>query len=256
MKLTFASFLSPNLETLYRAATGHVGRRLGISTELVVGSSYEEFGRRKIDAGFICGLPYVRLAGGVHAVAAPVVDGPRYRGRPVYFSDVVARADHPAQTFADLRGASWCYNEPDSHSGYMTVLHHLVRLGETPSYFRRFDAVGFHLTSLRLVAEGSYDASAIDSHVMAVCNRRDPDLLRGLKVIESIGPSTIQPVVVADHVPPDVREAIAGALVDMHERSVFDQAVVAGFVRVCDSDYDDIRAIAATVAAAERRLDR
>jgi phosphonate transport system substrate-binding protein len=254
MRLRFATFLAPSLEPLYRATVAHVGDQLGCETELVVGTSYDQFAACDIDAGFICGLPYVRLAGRVHALAAPVCSEPRYEDRPVYFSDVVVRSDHPARRFTDLRGATWCYNEPASHSGYMTVLHHLVRMGETPAFFDRFEASGFHVTSMRLVAEGAYDASAIDSHVLAIARRRDPGLVRELKVIDAIGPSTIQPVVCAGNVPPDVREAVADALTRMHHddrgRRALADALVARYAPVSDADYDDIRAMAAAVEAA------
>jgi len=232
VKLVFASFLSPTLAGFYRASVEHVGTQLGVETDLVIGEDYEQFERGEIDAGFICGLPYVRLAGKVHPLVAPVVDEPRYGGRPVYFSDVVVRDDHPARSFADLRGSSWCYNEPNSHSGYLTVLHHLARMGETPSYFSRFDPVGFHTTSLKLVADGTYDASAIDSHVLTL------EQTRGLRVIGSIGPSPIQPVVAAAHLAEETRNAIAAALISMKP---FADARVAKYVRVVDADYDPIR---------------
>jgi len=204
----------------------------------VTGVSYDQFRTKQVDAGFICGLPYVRLAGEVHALAAPVVDGARYCGRPVYFSDVVVRRGHPARSFDDLRGASWCYNEPNSHSGYLTVLHHLARRGESTAFFGRFDAVGFHTTSMRLVADGSYDASAIDSHVLALTDHPD------LEVIDSIGPSPIQPVVAADHVPSRIREAMTETLLSMHVEAPepLRRAMVARYVAVGDADYDPIRA--------------
>ena len=250
-KLVFASFLSPNLEPLYRATVAHVGKRLGCETELVTGRSYEQFAARELDGGFICGLPYVRLVDVVVALAAPVVAEARYGGRPVYFSDVVVRSDHPARSFTDLRGAAWCYNEPNSHSGYMTVLHHLVRMGETPAFFDRFDPVGFHLTSMKLVAEGAYEASAIDSHVLAVARRSSPDVVRDLKVIDTIGPSSIQPFVAARHVPQDVREAIAEAVTTMHlqEPDALERGLVDRYVAVSDHDYDDIRAMCAAVSS-------
>jgi phosphonate transport system substrate-binding protein len=235
--LVFASFLSPTLEPFYRATVEYVGARIGVETTFVVGEDYEQFARGEIDAGFICGLPYVRLAPSVYPLAAPVVDEPRYEGRPVYFSDVVVREDHPARTFADLRGSSWCYNEPNSHSGYLTVLHHLARMEETPAFFGRFDAVGFHTTSLRLVADGTYDASAIDSHLLAV------ERPKGLRVIDTIGPSPIQPVVAAAHVDVTTRRAVVDALVSM---SAFAEARVAKYVRVDDAHYDHIRSALAT----------
>ena len=71
--------------------------------------------------GWICGLPYVRLAGVLEPLAAPVMAAPRYQNRPVYFSDVVVRREDPFRRLEDLRGAAWAYNEPNSHSGYGVV---------------------------------------------------------------------------------------------------------------------------------------
>ena len=232
--MKFATFLAPSLELFYRGTVDYIGERLGIETELVVGEDYGGFQSGEYDAGFICGLPYVRLAGVVHPLAAPVVAEARYGGEPVYFSDVVVAEDHPATSFRDLRGAAWCYNEPNSHSGYLTVLNHLDEMGETSAFFGRFDPVGFHTRSMELVADGIYDASAIDSHVLAITKPA------GLRVIESIGPSPIQPVVAADHVDPELREAMAGALVAMRG-PLLDDALVARYVRVTDADYASIR---------------
>jgi len=234
----FATFLSPSLEFFYRGTVDHIAKTLGIEAELVVGEDYEGFRSGEYDAGFICGLPYVRLADVVDPIAAPVVDEPRYGDRPVYFSDVVVAHDHPAVCFRDLRGAAWCYNEPNSHSGYLTVLNHLASMGETPGFFGRFDAVGFHTTSMDLVAEGVYDASAIDSHLLALVK---PD---GLRVIDTIGPSPVQPLVVSKRVPRDVHSGIAAALASMPQL-LLREARVARWAPVTDETYEPIRAMSA-----------
>lgn len=61
--------------------TEHVGRRLGVATELVVETSYESCERDENEVCFVCSLPYVlferrRLDLAV-PVAAPVVSDPR-----------------------------------------------------------------------------------------------------------------------------------------------------------------------------------
>ena len=116
--------------------------------DLVVGTSFEQFGNGEVDAGFICGLPYVQLArqtpAPVELLAAPVIRGDRYAGRPIYFSDVIVHRDSPVRTFADLRGRSWAYNDPDSHSGYNLTRHHLLMMGETHGFFGRVVEAGFH----------------------------------------------------------------------------------------------------------------
>ena len=97
--LRFATFLAPSMFPVYQAIVDYVGKALGCATELVVGELFDVFAAGEADAGFICGLPYVALAGqrppAVIPLAAPVLDGARYGGRPVYFSDVIVRQDSP-----------------------------------------------------------------------------------------------------------------------------------------------------------------
>ena len=153
----------------------------------------------------MCSLPYVdyerRGISPAVPIAAPVLQGERYGGRPVYFSDVIVHRDSPFQSFLDLRGHSWAYNEPLSHSGYGITRYHLLEVGETHGFFSEVIEAGFHETSMRLVAAGEVDASAIDSQVLAVALRDDPSLARSLRVVDALGPSTIQPVAVSRRVP-------------------------------------------------------
>ena len=70
--------------------------------------------------------------------------GDRYGGRPIYFSDVIVHRDSPFRSFLDLRGHSWAYNEPLSHSGYGITRYHLLELGETGGFFSEVVEAGFH----------------------------------------------------------------------------------------------------------------
>lgn len=180
-------------------------------------------------------------------LAAPVVSGRRYEGRPIYFSDIIVAADSPFESFADLRGASWAYNDRRSHSGYGVTLHHLLSLGETAGYFGDVVRTGAHRRSMRMVAAGEVDASAIDSHMLAVELREYPTLAGRLRVIGSLGPSSIQPVVAARRLPgrlkADLREALLAMGDDPAARAILDFAFVDRFVPVVDTDYDDIRAM-------------
>jgi ABC-type phosphate/phosphonate transport system substrate-binding protein len=182
----------------------------------------------------------------MEVLAAPVLCGARYAGRPIYFSDVVVRSDSPYQHFADLRGALWAYNEPFSHSGYLVVWHHLLSLGEGANFFGRMVEAGFHSEALRMVADGTVDAAAIDSQVLAIELRDNPDLAKCLRKIGNIGPSTIQPVVAStSRLSVPERRTIQAALLavgdDPGARPVLDAALVERFVAVDGDSYDDIR---------------
>jgi phosphonate transport system substrate-binding protein len=178
-------------------------------------------------------------------IAAPVLQGDRYGGSPIYFSDVIVHRRSPFRSFDDLRGRSWSYNEPLSHSGYGITRYHLLRMGETNGFFGEVIEAGFHEESIRMVASAEVDASAIDSQVLEVALRDDTALRSDLRVIDVLGPSTIQPVAVSKRLPTDLRADIRAVLLGMGDdpscRERLDVGLVDRFVAVDASSYDDIR---------------
>jgi phosphonate transport system substrate-binding protein len=255
--LRFATFLAPNMVPVYRFLADRIANRLGRPVELVVGSSFDQFERGEVDLGVICGLPYVWLAARhpppVEPLAAPVLAGDRYGGRPVYFSDVIVGHDSPVTRLEELRGCSWAYNEPASHSGHTVTLYSLVRMGAHPGFFARVVEAGFHQRAIRLVRSGAVDAAAIDSQVLAIELRDHPELA-GLRVVGSFGPSTIQPVVAASRLPARLKDEVRELLVTLGDDPTARPTLARGFIdqftAVDDAAYDDIRAMLATIQAA------
>jgi len=248
--LRVASHLAPGVEPLYAFLARYLAERLGRRPEFVVAESYERCVQDVDDVCFVCSVPYLLFADAgridMEVVAAPVLRGDRYGGRPIYFSDVIVSTASPQRSFADLRGATWAYNEPFSHSGYMTVLHHLATLGEDRSYFASMVEAGFHQEAIRMVADGRIDAAAIDSQVLDIELRAHPELAAAVRRIGAIGPSTIQPVVVSRSRLTDaerhaVTEALIGVADDPTARDLLDAALVERFVPVTARSYDDIR---------------
>jgi phosphonate transport system substrate-binding protein len=249
-QLRVASHLAPGVEPLYAFLAEYLADRVGRRPEFVVAQSYERCMQDIDDVCFVCSIPYLLFADAgridMEVVAAPVLRGDRYGGRPIYYSDVIVAAASPHRSFADLRGATWAYNEPFSHSGYVTVLHHLATLGENLSYFARMVEAGFHADAIRMVADGRVDAAAIDSQVLDIELRDDARLAVQVRRIGTIGPSTIQPVVVSRSRLTDAEgRAITEALVavgdDSTARGALDAALVERFVPVDAGSYDDIR---------------
>jgi phosphonate transport system substrate-binding protein len=235
---------------MYEAVAAFVGYRLGVQVTIEECDDYERWAAaEQDDVHFVCSLPYVELAKrgtpAVEVIAAPVLEGERYGGKPVYFSDVIVARDAPFRSFADLRGASWAYNEPRSHSGYGITRYTLVRMGETKGFFGKVVEAGFHQDSIKMVAGGEIDASAIDSQVLEVELRDHPEIADRIKVIESLGPSSIQPVTVVRRLPAGQRREIQKALLEMGEHPVGRKGLALGMVRrfvpADDASYSDIR---------------
>jgi ABC transporter, phosphonate, periplasmic substrate-binding protein len=180
--LRFATFLAPNMLPVYRFLADQIAHRLGRPVQLVVGGSFDQFEQGEADFGVICGLPYVWLADRrpppVEPLAAPVLAGARYAGRPIYYSDVIVRHDSPIGCLEELRGCSWAYNEPASHSGHTVTLYSLVQRGVRPGFLGRVVEAGFHQRAIRLVAAGKVDAAA--SRLPEQLKDRVRELLVGL----------------------------------------------------------------------------
>jgi phosphonate transport system substrate-binding protein len=248
-KARVVTFLAPDMFPVYEGTIAYVSRKLRYPMELVAGTHYGEI--QDADFCFVCGLPYVlrtppRMQTSLlTALVAPVLRGDRYRGRPIYFSDVIVHRNSPFHAFAELRGCSWAYNEPESQSGYGITRYWLALRGETNGYFGQVVKAGFHQRAIRMVAEGQVQASAIDSLVLAIELRDHPELVPQLRVIESLGPSTIQPFAATSRVPPSLRQDIQAVLTEMHQdrdaKALLERGFIDRFVAVQDQDYDDIR---------------
>ena len=200
--LVFATYLAPCNRPLYEFAASACG---GV---LIDGDDWRELVTGSIDVAFVCSPPLIWLRGAVEAIAAPVLSDPRYSNRPLYSSEVVVGAGCAHRSLADLRGACWAYNEPSSWSGYWTTL---TRVGDW-SYFGEAVAAGSHHRALRMVASGEVDGSAIDAHVLAIELRGHPEMADQVRVIETLGPAPIQPVVVRAGLDPEVTREVRARL--------------------------------------------
>ena len=247
-ELTARTYLAPGMLRVYRAIVKRVSDELGINIRLRVGASdYHDV--ENSDLHFICGLPYVRRAHHIEAIAAPVLSGERYHDKPIYFSDVIVRYDSPFQTFEDLRGHSWAYNEPESQSGYGITCYTLVKRGLIGGFFGRVIEAGYHRQSIKMVCNGEVDAAAIDSQVLEFEKRQNPEIAAQIRIIDTFGPSTIQPICVSRRMDSDLKRGIQECLTGIHQidglREKLDFGLIERFITVSDSDYDDIRAMLA-----------
>lgn len=260
--LRFTSCQAEIAESFCKTLAVFVGEKLGIPAEFIGDVPWQER-ERLLDRGdihvcWICGLPYVRKNNGenraVELLAAPVMRHPRYGGRPVYYSDVVVRADSSLRFFEDLRGRTWAYNEPGSHSGYNLVRYHLAMGGLGTRYFGRVVESGSHQNSLRMVLDRTIDAAAIDSTVLEMELTRNPSIVERIRTITILGPSPAPPWVVHGSVADDVQQALRQEFLSMDKdargRRILEEAGMLRFEPVLDHEYDPIREmerIAATV---------
>lgn len=254
--IKFTSFLSPNADSVCRTIVDYVANQLDIPARFVDDIPYAErwqqFYTGEIEGAWICGLPYVkridRQQVDLELLAAPVMQKSRYKNQPIYFSDIVVHRESNFNTFADLKGVSWAYNEPGSQSGYNVTRYHLAQLGYTSGYFGNIVQSGGHLTSLKMVLDRQVDASAIDSIVLETELLLRPKINREIRIIEQLGPSTSPPWVINKIISDKTRAAIKKTMLDMHLTptgySILTSGQIKRLARVNDEDYDLTRRMA------------
>jgi phosphonate transport system substrate-binding protein len=254
--LQLASCMAENTEALCSAFAEIIEIELGIPAEYVTGIPWQErerlFDLGEIQILWLCGLPYVdkadRADRGMELLAVPVPAGPRYHGRPVYYSDVVVRRKSSFESFVDLRGAAFAYNEPRSHSGFNVVRAYLAEFGQREGFFGSAIESGAHTRSVEMILSGAIDSAAIDSTVLEWLQARRVDLADELRIVETIGPSPIPPWVVSQKLPGNVRQQIRQLLLHLHLNPLGQVALararIAKFISAQDRDYDPIRRMA------------
>lgn len=212
--------------------------------------------RPDLGCTFMCGLPYIWDERSLIPIAAPVVRGDRYGGRPVYVTDIVVRRDSPYRSLQDTFGSRLGYTVKHSQSGYMALREHLLpyrrTLGRCP-YREIVGPLGGARDVIEALIDERIDVGPMDGYVLDLVKHLRPDLARQLRVIETTRPSPI-PLFIATA---DIDLPLAGKLQAAFASAVTaeelqpqrDALLIANFVTPRRSDYVELRERAEAASA-------
>lgn len=262
--LKAVSYLAPNWFWFYTAVTAYLQQVLPIEIEIIQ-ADHDPLDDPlllddRLDLAFICGLPFVRhhhiAPGQLQAIAAPVMMAPRYLGQPIYFADIIVNAANDLMHFAELAGKSACYNDLGSNSGYNLLRWQLLKSGQPPEltkFFSRVIPSGSHQRSMEWVVDGTVDCAAIDSTVLEQAQQADPALAQQVRVICTVGPAPMPPIVVAQHLDSEIIHAIQACLLnpDPIFQSEMTRAGVKKYSRVQTQDYKVLAEIYDAIATSK-----
>ncbi len=220
------SYLAPNWFEFYKAVTLALARSLDVEIQLQQGAcdplADPWLVQHRLDLAFICGLPWIRhnhvAPDALQVLAAPVMQAARYGDRPIYFADVIVNADSDIDSFEDLSGRSFGYNDLGSNSGYNLVRWYLLSQGYPVDFWGDCVLSGSHQQSLAWVLEGRVDWAALDSTVLEMALEQHPEWGNRVKVIAEIGPAPMPPIVAATHLGAARIQQLRSALGDFHKR--------------------------------------
>ena len=260
-KLRMITYLTPGMPIgFYNGIATYLGDVLKakVSVEEVAGCSgpttvgRDPLSRREADLAFLSSPSFlwlknikpspVELLG-----AAPVFQDNRFDGRPETYCEIVVPDDGSFDAFEDLEGCLWGYTDLQSLTGYYGVLRKLESL-QSEHFFSGNMGTGNELKSLQLLAEGELDMAPVDANMFRIAKRENPAFQSNLKVLESLGPYPVQPIVVRSGLPIEAKRAIEEALLKMGSspkgRALLDPWGCAGFAAPAEGDYSSEKLLA------------
>jgi ABC-type phosphate/phosphonate transport system substrate-binding protein len=198
--------------------------------------------RPDLGCAFMCGYPYALATPKPTLLAAPVPSPDAYGGKPMYWTDLVVRADASWVKLEDLFGRRLAYTTEDSQSGYQAARELLAPYARAG---RLFAATVGPLITPRAVAEaviaGKADMGPLDSYAHDLIRTHEPGLAAQLRTIATTPPAPIPPLVAAPGIATADAERLRSALLDIAQaaelRSIRDALLLDGFVEVEPEDY-------------------
>lgn len=169
-------------------------------------------------------------------------------GTTSYRGIIIARQDSGIRSLKDLKGKKFAWVEQESASGYIFPKALLLEAGIDPekdfaesAFLNKHDAVVLN------VLLGKYDAGACYDDARNTL--RDKSKMDELTILATTQDISNEPLVVRKSLPPDLREKIKTALLELNIKNPEGKAIlddltdVQGFVPVKDTDYDYIEKV-------------
>ena len=256
LRIAVAAMTSPKSTfNYYQDILEYIGDHTGRPVELVQRESYLEVNdlleAGQLDMAFVCTGAYIdgHDAFGMELLAAPVV-----YGEPVYYSYTIVPTESPAQTFADLRGATFAFTDPISNTGTLVPTYLLGQMGETPdTFFGEYIYTYSHDRSIEAVADGLVDGAAVDSLIYDYMRATNDPAIDGTRILETSEPYGIPPVVVNPDIDPELKRELRSILLEMHAdpagRAILAAIKIDRFEVISDSQYDSVREMQAWIDA-------
>jgi ABC-type phosphate/phosphonate transport system substrate-binding protein len=240
--------VTPEVEAAWRNLLAHV------AAEAEVPLRYEPYPapqplehlwrRPDLGAVFMCGYPIALRIAEVRPIAAPIPSLPWAEGRAVYRSDLIVRADSPYRTLEDTFGARIGWTVAHSHSGFNAPRHHLLphfRARGSPLYAESRGDLITARAILDAVLDGRVDVGPLDAYWHALIVRHRPDLIAGIRVLESTALAPIPALIAAPGLPPDSLARLRAAFAAAATRPWFapraESLLLAGFAPVEHATY-------------------
>jgi ABC-type phosphate/phosphonate transport system substrate-binding protein len=240
--------VTPAVEAAWRALIGRVCAEAEIELDYLAypAPAPLEALWTRADLGVVqmCGFPVALRLAPVTPLAAPIPTADWAGGQALYRSDLIVRASARYARLEDTFGGRAGWTVPHSHSGFNAFRHHLLgyRSAARPTLYASM--TGDLVTARRVleaVRDGELDVGPLDAYWHALLARHAPELVAGIRVLESTARAPIPAFVAGARVAPEavlrLKAAFAAAAARPWFAALADTLLIQGFAPVTAADY-------------------
>ncbi|RFB75562.1 phosphate/phosphite/phosphonate ABC transporter substrate-binding protein [Methylovirgula sp. 4M-Z18] len=240
--------VSPAAEAAWRELLVHVADEAGVPmayTPYPAPQPLEDlWARGDLGAVQMCGYPIaLRLTPNI-PIAAPIPAADWAKGKPLYRSDIIVRADSPYRKLEDTFAGTLGWTVEHSHSGFNALRHHLLKYHDARHPTLYNNVKGNLITARRIVdsvRDGTIDVGPLDGYWHMLLKLHLPELTRGIRVLESTDLAPIPAFVASPTTDAATVTALKDAFAAAHTRAWFaplgETLALTGFQPVSLDDY-------------------
>lgn len=224
LRIAVASVMSSNMTiTSYRDVAQYISEKMGRQVVLIQRKTYDEvnllMSSGEADIAFMSTGGYASYRG-INKVEVLVTQ--EFEGVDTYYVYIVTNCndDIKRHSLFDLKGEKFGYSDPLSYSGHIAIAMRIREYGYTSdTFFSHYAYTHSHDKSLWAVKDRAVDGACVDSLVYDYAKRHNPELVKELCIIDSIGPIPSGPVVVQKNMPKETKDALQQIFLSMHENT-------------------------------------
>ncbi len=233
----------------YEPLLARISAATGIPCELIIPADYgdlvDRFARHEVDLAYFGGVSF--LLAQHRAGALPLV----VRDIDLSFrSYILVRADHPAQSLAELKGARFAFGSALSTSGHLMPRHFMEHRDIEPeSWFAEVRYSGAHDRTAQWVRDGVVDAGAANANIIEAMFAQGALNRSDLRILERTPPYADYVWAIQPGIPDEIRFAIRDAFLELSATKAEHQGVLrrlgaGSFLPALTTDFADLRRIA------------
>lgn len=221
----------------------YLAKTLDKNIEIVVTTDYSSmieamrFGR--IEIGYFGPFSYVLAKSKAPEIEAFAVGVEK--GKPTYNSVLIATADGPVKSLADIKGKSFGFGDQASTSSHLAPRAHLAKNGLVGDADYEPVHLGTHDAVARAVQAGQIPAGALSEPILRTLIERG--MIDPAKIVELdlTAPIPNYPISMQGYLAPELKEKIRSAFLDLKDEEILAAFRVEGFQPASDESYDVLR---------------